>query len=95
MLDIPLNIGYQVYQQGKNKFSLGTGLSSYFMLHENYKYTYSSAYAKRPASYTVANPKNYLFSNLNLNATFEHRVNSKFSLKCTAVHETAAEGGGV
>jgi hypothetical protein len=80
MLDIPLNIGYQVYQQGKNKFSLGTGLSSYFMLHENYKYTYSSAYPNGPANYTVANPQNYLFSNLNLNATFEHRVNSKFSL---------------
>jgi hypothetical protein len=80
MLDIPLNIGYQVYQKGKNKFSLGTGLSSYFMLHENYKYTYSSAYPNGPANYTVANPQNYLFSNLNLNATFEHRVNSKFSL---------------
>ncbi len=80
MLDIPLNIGYQVYQKGKNKFSLGTGLSSYFMLHENYKYTYSSAYPNGPANYVVANPQNYLFSNLNLNATFEHRVNSKFSL---------------
>ncbi|RWY55682.1 RodZ family helix-turn-helix domain-containing protein [Mucilaginibacter gilvus] len=80
MLDIPLNIGYQVYQKGKNKFSLGTGLSSYFMLHENYKYTYSSTYPAGPANYVVANPQNYLFSNLNLNATFEHRVNSKFSL---------------
>jgi hypothetical protein len=80
MLDIPLNIGYQVYQKGKNKFALGTGLSSYFMLHENYKYTYTTAYPNGPANYQVANPKNYLLSTVNLNATFEHRVNSKFSL---------------
>nr|WP_294948719.1 hypothetical protein [uncultured Mucilaginibacter sp.] len=80
MLDIPLNVGYQVYQKGKNKFMLGTGLSSYFMLHESYKYTYNSAYANGPAAYTVPNPKNYLLSVVNLNATFEHQVNSKFSL---------------
>ncbi|OOQ57284.1 porin family protein [Mucilaginibacter pedocola] len=80
MLDIPLNVGYRVYQKGKNKFALGTGLTSYFMLHENYKYTYSSAYANGPTSYQVPNPKNYLLSTVNLNATFEHQVNSKFSL---------------
>jgi hypothetical protein len=80
MLDIPLNVGYRVYQKGKNKFMLGTGLSSYFMLHESYKYTYNSAYANGPAAYTVPNPKNYLLSVVNLNATFEHQVNSKFSL---------------
>lgn len=80
MLDVPLNIAYQVYQNRKNKFSLGTGVSSYFMLHENYKYTYSSAYANGPASYTVANPKNYLLSVINVNATFERQINSKFSL---------------
>lgn len=80
MLDVPLNIAYQVYQNRKNKFSLGTGVSSYFMLHENYKYTYSSAYPNGPASYTVANPKNYLLSVINVNATFERQINSKFSL---------------
>ena len=80
MLDVPLNIGYQVYQKGKNKFALGTGLSSYFMLHERYQYTYSSANANNPAEYTVPSPKNYLLSVVNLNATFEHQVNSKFSL---------------
>ncbi|TFF38202.1 hypothetical protein [Mucilaginibacter psychrotolerans] len=80
MLDVPLNIGYQVYQNRKNKFSLGTGVSSYFMLHENYKYTYSSTYANGPTSYTVANPKNYLLSVINVNATFERQINSKFSL---------------
>lgn len=79
MLDIPLNVAYQVYQKHRNKFSLGTGLSSYLMLHENYKYTYSPA-TSGPAGYLVANPKNYLLSVVNLNATFEHQVNSKFSL---------------
>jgi len=79
MLDIPINVGYQVYKGGKNKFSLGTGLSSYFMLHENYKYNYSPA-TSGPANYIVKSPKNYLLSNLNLNATFEHQLNSKFSV---------------
>jgi len=77
MLDIPLNVGYQVYSKHQNTLSLGTGLSSYIMLHESYKFNYADIYANGPANFTVPNSNKYFFGVLNLNATFQHQVNSK------------------
>jgi hypothetical protein len=84
MLDIPLNIGYQVYNKRQNKISVGTGLSSYLMLHENYTFNYAgsnSAYGfTSPTNYTVPHSGNYLMSVLNLNATYERPLNSKIDI---------------
>ena len=77
MLDIPINIGYQVFHQHQNSISVGTGLSSYIMLHENFKFNYANTYYTGPAQYTVPNSAGYYFGILNLNATFQHQVNSK------------------
>jgi hypothetical protein len=77
MLDIPLNIGYQVYSRQQNKIALGTGLSSYIMVHESYKFSYDNAYITGPSSYTVPNSNKYFFGVLNLNATFQHQVSQK------------------
>jgi len=80
MLDIPLNIGYQVYNRHQNQISIGTGLSSYIMLHESYKFNYADTYQTGPSSYTVPGINKYFFGVLNLNATYEHRINSKFGI---------------
>lgn len=80
MLDIPINIGYQVYHRQQNKLSVGTGLSSYLMLHENYKFTYDYGAAAGPTSYTVPNAGKYFFGVVNLNATYERQLNSKMGL---------------
>lgn len=82
MLDIPLNIGYQVYHKQHDKISIGTGLSSYIMLHESYKFTYDNQYggASGPANYTVPNPGKYFFGVMNLNATYERQLNSKVGI---------------
>ncbi len=77
MLDIPLNLGYQVYNKGQNKLSIGTGLSSYIMLHEKYTFNYNDAYAYGPVSYTVPKSGKYVLGVLNLNASYERRLNSK------------------
>jgi hypothetical protein len=79
MIDVPINVGYQVYKNQRNKISVGTGLSSYFMLYENYKYTYDAANTG-PQSYQVKNSKNYLLSIANLNVNFERQLNTKLSL---------------
>ncbi|MDB5023642.1 MAG: hypothetical protein JWP78_1397 [Mucilaginibacter sp.] len=81
MLDIPLNINYQVYSQQGNKITLGTGLSSYFMLREDYKFNYpDSYYASGPAAFTVINKNRNILSVLNLDATYTHQINSKVGL---------------
>jgi len=77
MLDIPLNIAYQVYHKNRDMFSVGTGLSSYLMLQEQYAFNYSGGGASGPAKYSVPNPDNYLFKILNLSASYEHQINSK------------------
>ena len=82
MLDIPLNVGYQVYHKRQDKISIGTGLSSYLMLHESYKFSYSDSYggATGPSNYTVPNPGKYFFGIVNLNATYERQINSKVGI---------------
>lgn len=81
VLDIPINIDYQVYKRAGNKISVGTGLSSYIMMHESYNYDYgSSGSATGPASYTVKNQGKYLFSIMNLAATYQRQINSKVGI---------------
>ena len=80
VLDIPVNVGYQVYYKHQNKISIGSGLSSYFMLRENYKYNYSSNYATGPAEYNVVNKNQHILGILNINATYERQLNQKVGI---------------
>jgi hypothetical protein len=80
MLDIPINVNYQVYHQRANSVSVGTGLSSYFMLREDYQFNYADSYATGPAHYTVINKNRNILSVLNLDVTYTHQINSKFGV---------------
>jgi hypothetical protein len=80
VLDIPVNVGYRFYNKNGNKLSLGTGLSSYFMLRENYTFNYDGPYAGGPSSYNIKNQNKHLFGILNLNATYQREVNAKFDI---------------
>lgn len=88
MLDIPLNLNYQVYRQRANSITIGTGLSSYFMLREDYQFNYNdgSAYGYggstpgSPSHYTVVNRNHNILSVLNIDATYTHQINSKFGV---------------
>jgi hypothetical protein len=80
MLDIPINVGYQIYSRHQNTVSVGTGLSSYIMLRERYSYTYSSPSVTGPAAYTVPTAGKYFFGVANLNASFEHQLNSRLGV---------------
>lgn len=79
VLDIPLNMSYQVYSKGKNALALGTGLSSYFMLRENYRFDYSAESGWAPHNLEIKNQNQHLFGVLNVNATYQRQINSKFS----------------
>lgn len=79
VLDIPLNINYRIYSKGVNQLSIGTGLSSYFMLSEKYSYTYASNYSG-VTGFEVKNQNKHLFGVMNLNATYQRRISAKFGL---------------
>jgi hypothetical protein len=76
MLEIPVVVNYQVYSQRGNKITIGSGLSSYFMLREDYTFNYSNPYAAGPAGFSVVNQNRNILSIVNLNATYEHPINS-------------------
>lgn len=96
MLDIPINIGYQVYGNFRNKLSVGTGLSSYLMLHEKYTYNYADGTnsAAWPQTFTVPNSKGYLLSIININATYEHRINSNIGVSVQPYMKVPISGVG-
>jgi len=81
VLDIPINVGYQLYNKSRNKISVGTGLSSYIMMHESYTYDYgSSSTVYGPSYYAVKGKGKYLFSIMNIQASYERQVNSKVGI---------------
>jgi len=80
VLDIPLNIDYNVVQKGRNSFSVGTGLSSYLMLSEKYHYNYANPNPYWLTDVSVENKNRHFLGVLNLDATYQRQVNSKLSL---------------
>lgn len=81
MFDIPLNVDYKIFNTYRNKISIGTGLSSYLMLHESYQFNYAgSGYANGPSHYNVPNPDKYLLSIINFQATYERQINSNVGI---------------
>jgi hypothetical protein len=80
VLDIPLNINYSLIKKGKNSFSVGTGISSYLMLKEDYRYVYSNSYNNPPYTYSISNQNKHWFGILNLEARYQRQLNPKFGL---------------
>jgi hypothetical protein len=77
VLDVPVNLNYQVFSKNRNSFTAGAGLSSYFMLRENYNFYYpdNTSYDR-----TIVNQNKHILGVLNLNATYQRQVNSNFNL---------------
>ena len=80
VLDIPLNVDFQFYSKNRNSFSIGSGLSSYIMLHESYQYNYTDPAVNGSVNYTVPNTNKYIFGVLNLQATYTRQINSAMGL---------------
>ncbi len=80
MIDIPFDVNYQVYRAHGDKVTIGSGLSSYIILREDYTFNYTGAYPEGPAGFTVINKNRNILSILNLDATYERRINSQFGI---------------
>lgn len=95
MIDIPLNVNYQVYNRFGNKFTVGTGLSSYIILWEDYTFNYSDPYAYGPSNYSVVNRNRNILGILNLDATYEHRIDSRFGIAIQPYYKIPLSNVGV
>ncbi|HKJ43429.1 MAG TPA: hypothetical protein VKA27_15125, partial [Sunxiuqinia sp.] len=77
VLDIPVNINYELFQAKNTVVSLGTGISSYIMLKENYSFIYSDQYQH---DVEVLNKNRHWLSVFNLQANIERKLSSKISV---------------
>lgn len=81
VLDIPLNVRYDITQSANKRWFVSTGITSYKMLNEKYIYTYP------PHSYNVkwydweGSTGSYWFGVLNFSMGFERQIGKKISLQ--------------
>ncbi len=80
VLDIPLNLNYALISKGKTTVSVGTGISSYIMLKEDYRFNAAGGYGENPADIHLVNENQHWLSVLNLHASYQQRLSSKMSL---------------
>lgn len=79
VLDIPLNVNYELYAKGRNSFTLGGGMSSYFMLSEKYNFSFADP-ALSSRNIQINNQNHHIFSILNLTSTYQRQVNSNLGI---------------
>ncbi|SMO56140.1 PorT family protein [Solitalea koreensis] len=79
-LDIPLNINYTVFNKKNNKIGLTAGLSSYLMLKENYNFVYDYPNPSYPQSYEIRNKNQHWLGVVNLQASYERKINSNVGI---------------
>lgn len=77
VLDIPVNINYQVAGNARRSLSAGAGLSSYFMLTEHYSFSYADNSVR---DLHVTNRNQHIMGVLNLNTTYQQQVRPNLKL---------------
>ena len=75
VLDIPVNVNYTLINKGRTRISFGTGISSYIMLKEDYRFNSSSR-----EDIHLVNENQHWLSVLNLQAGYERKLSSKISV---------------
>ncbi len=80
VIDIPINLYYSIIDNGKNRVFAGTGISSYLMLTEEYKFDYG--YYNDPnliKEYTINNENQHFLGIINISAGYARNINDKWT----------------
>ncbi|PSR53395.1 hypothetical protein AHMF7605_07570 [Adhaeribacter arboris] len=80
VLDIPLNVRYSFLALPTHVAYVQTGLSSYIMLHEDYRYYYENYGNPYSKHWIVANQNRHFFQVLNLSAGYSRQMSRGISL---------------
>ncbi|PIQ22953.1 MAG: hypothetical protein COW65_00105 [Cytophagales bacterium CG18_big_fil_WC_8_21_14_2_50_42_9] len=78
-MDVPVNIGFKVFQKEKFSISINTGWSSYFMLAERYDYVYGPYQVGRK-TYEVSNQNRHLFGIYNISGSYNRQLSNSVFL---------------
>ena len=79
VLDVPLNLRYDLVSEARHRVFASAGLSSFFMQRERYYYDYLENNMPREWSLEVVNGNRNVGSILNLSAGYERRLGGRWS----------------
>lgn len=94
VLEIPLNLRYDVVVRPTHRLFVSSGLSSYLMLSEVYKFTYKQNNYYQTAQYAVPDPGTHFMSVFNISFGMEYWVNHRLSLQAEPFARIPLEGIG-
>jgi hypothetical protein len=78
IIDVPLNIRFNVYQKPRSTFFISTGVSSYFMMNETYTYSYAWSPDK---TVNWSDKSSFYWSTINISAGIERKLNKHFTFQ--------------
>lgn len=81
ILDIPVNLKYDVFLFDRSRIFTSAGLSSYFMQSEEYDFDYSEDNARLIRQHTEKSGDVHLFSNAGFSIGYEFDVHPNWSLQ--------------
>lgn len=77
VLDIPVTVGVNVYKSRKNSVNVHLGASSYFMLRENYTFSYEGEVDRE---YEVKGKNSHVLGVADFSVSFEHKLSDRISI---------------
>jgi len=80
VVDIPVNVRYAVVALPRQSIYVQTGLSSYVMLHEDYRYDYSNYGKPYSKHWIVSNQNRHFFQVLNLSVGYSKQIKPGISV---------------
>ena len=80
VLDIPLNLRFDLSQRAKSRLFVASGISSYLMLNEKYDYTYP-AHSYPKWKNWEGSTGNYWFGVMNFSMGFERQIGRNLSIQ--------------
>ena len=78
VFDIPINLRLNLFQKPKQTWFVSSGVSSYWMVKENYTYTYAWG---SPREVDWNDNSKYYFSVLNFSVGLERQISKRFNLQ--------------
>ncbi len=80
VIDVPINIRKYFDTKNGNQFFVSGGVSSYFMIREDYDYVYNEPKPAWRDTWSIRNQNQHFFGILNFSAGFERPLTNKLSL---------------
>lgn len=93
VMEIPINLRYDIITKPKHKIFISSGLSSYVMLSEDYEFFYKENYYQ-PTMYSIQNSGTHFMSIFNVSFGVEYWLNPELAVQAEPLARIPLEGIG-